>query len=408
MVVISRFWRAAAFLFTALALLGVCAFVPATAAAAQAGTVTLNGYGYPAHQVFTNSNTYQLFGALGWSNNQRQLYVSIYPADFPDTQRTDIYFVFPPGDPAPGTYVAPGGWEVMPEPGLIYQDFGHSFQCYGGTFTLNSIDTSSPWGEAFDVSWTSSSSATVCGSGHAVFTAVVPPDTTAPTVVFSPSDTVVAVTTEAGTTVDFASHVSATDDRDPNPQITCNPTSGTYFTVGYHEVSCTATDNAGNRSTPQLLRVLVLEPDTTPPYFYYMPDYNVPATDPTGAVVSLYVLAYDERSTATVTCTIEPGGIPVGQYDSYKFPINAPGTNTKVVCVATDASGNQATGSFTVHVQGAWEQTGALIAEIDSWAIPKLGTSLHDKLIVVQKLLASGKIRKRAKRSRRSSTRLTR
>src|SRR4051794_3954043 len=115
-----------AFLFAAIALLGVCAFMPATAAAAQAGTVTLNGYGYPAEQVFTNSNTSQLFGALGWSNNQRQLYVSIYPADFPNTPRTDIYFVFPPGDPAPGTYVAPGGWEGMPEPGLIYQDFGHS------------------------------------------------------------------------------------------------------------------------------------------------------------------------------------------------------------------------------------------------------------------------------------------
>ena len=40
-------------------------------------------------------------------------------------------------------------------------------------------------------------------------------------------------------------------------------------------------------------------------------------------------------------------------------------TNTRVVCVATDASGNPATGSFTVHVQGAAEQTGALMAEID-------------------------------------------
>jgi hypothetical protein len=379
--------RASVLLVAVLAALGAFALLPATASASQSGTVTLSGYGGTTH-VYSTANNDQVNSSFGAVAGGQSLFLSVYPADFYTTFRHIEVYLFSHGPMVPGTYTATQGFQsYYAEHGLVVQDGVDSVTDATGTFTINSIDTTSPWGLQFDVSWTSP-----LGSGHAVVTATAPPDTTPPTVVFSPSDTVVAETTGAGTTVDFASHVSATDDRDPNPQVTCTPSSGSYFAVGYNEVWCTATDNAGNTSYPRLLRVIVLAPDTTPPYFYYLPDYNVPATGPDGATISLYMLAYDDRGTATITCTVPPNGTQiVGSYATLKFPINAPGTSTTVNCVATDAAGNQTNGSFKVHVQGAGELTGALIAEIDGWNLDKLGTSLHDKLVIVQGALAAGK-----------------
>jgi len=387
----SCFSRAAVLLVAVLAALGVLASTPASALASQTGTVSLSGYGGTTH-VYTTANSYQLVGSVGDVAGGQELYLSIYPADFfTDYHRIDIY-LFTNGPMVPGTYTAPGGFQsYYSQHGVVVQDWVDGAFDSGGSFTINSIDTTSQWGQQFDVSWTSSS-----GNGHAVFTATAPPDTTPPQVVFTPSDTVVAHTTGTGTTVDFASQVSATDDRDPNPQVTCNPQSGSWFPLGLTYVICTATDNTGNTSYPATLRIVVLTPDTTPPYWYYKPDYNLPASGPDGAVVSLYIQAYDDRNgPVTVSCT-GPDGTQIGPYvpvfsASVKFPINAPGETTTVSCVATDEAGNQSGGSFTVHVQGASELTGALIAEIDGWKLDKLGTSFHDKLVTVQDLLATGK-----------------
>ena len=43
--------------------------------------------------------------------------------------------------------------------------------------------------------------------------------------------------------------VTATDDRDPAPDVVCVPPSGSFFPHGTTIVSCTATDDAGNEST---------------------------------------------------------------------------------------------------------------------------------------------------------------
>ena len=382
--------RAGVLLTAVVAAIGIAALEPGAALADQTGTVTLSGYGGTTH-VYTTATTSSLYDSVSDVPGGQELYLSIYPADFyTNYQRIDLY-LFTNGPMVPGTYTATAGFQgYYAEHGLVLQDWVDGAFDTGGSFTINSIDRTSPWGLQFDVNWTTSS-----GSGHAVFTASAPPDTTPPQVVFPQGDTVVAHTTEAGTTVDFASYVSATDDRDPNPQISCNPPSGSWFPLGLTYVTCTATDNAGNRSYPATLRVVVLSPDTTPPYFYYLPDHNVPATGPDGAVISLYILAYDDRNgPVAVTCT-GPDGAQIGPYApvfdaAVKFPINAPGTNTTVSCVATDEAGNQTTGSFNVHVQGAAELTGALITEIDGWNLDKLGTSFHDKLATIQSLLTAG------------------
>jgi len=73
--------------------------------------------------------------------------------------------------------------------------------------------------------------------------ATVDPDTTAPTVNV-PADLSVPATSLSGASVTFA--VSATDDRDSNPSLSCSPGSGSVFPIGDTTVTCTATDGAGN------------------------------------------------------------------------------------------------------------------------------------------------------------------
>ena len=41
----------------------------------------------------------------------------------------------------------------------------------------------------------------------------------------------------------------ATDNEDPTPEVTCTPASGSFFTIGQTQVTCTARDANGNTST---------------------------------------------------------------------------------------------------------------------------------------------------------------
>ena len=56
-----------------------------------------------------------------------------------------------------------------------------------------------------------------------------------------------------GSVVRYAGSVSATDDFDPHPNISCSPASGSTFPIGTNQVDCTATDLAGNTTTGSFL-----------------------------------------------------------------------------------------------------------------------------------------------------------
>jgi outer membrane protein assembly factor BamB len=62
-----------------------------------------------------------------------------------------------------------------------------------------------------------------------------------------PGDITTVTSDPAGAVVSF--DVSATDNADPNPQVTCDPASGSTFPIGETTVTCTATDSAGNTAT---------------------------------------------------------------------------------------------------------------------------------------------------------------
>jgi hypothetical protein len=83
-----------------------------------------------------------------------------------------------------------------------------------------------------------------------------PPDTTPPTLNL-PGGMTVEAPDESGTNVSYSA--SATDDRDPNPTISCSRASGSFFPVGDTTVNCTATDASGNQSTGSFV-VHVLPP----------------------------------------------------------------------------------------------------------------------------------------------------
>jgi hypothetical protein len=72
------------------------------------------------------------------------------------------------------------------------------------------------------------------------------PDTFAP-VIACHADTTIGCVAEDSIAVTFG--VTATDDCDPAPVVTCVPPSGSFFHTGATEVTCTAVDSVGNSST---------------------------------------------------------------------------------------------------------------------------------------------------------------
>ena len=92
--------------------------------------------------------------------------------------------------------------------------------------------------------------------------------------------------------------------------------------------------------------------DATPPTLVVPADMVVDATEPAGATATFAATATDAIDPApTVQCDPASGTV---------FPI---GTTT-VTCTATDASGNAATDTFTVHVKDAAEQLADLAAAV--------------------------------------------
>jgi hypothetical protein len=117
---------------------------------------------------------------------------------------------------------------------------------------------------------------------------------------------------------------------------TCSPASGSTFPLGTTTVTCSATDAAGNTGNNSFT---VTVQDTTAPTLTLPSNMTVSATSAAGAVVTFSASASDlVDGSVAVTCTPASGST------------FAPGTTT-VNCSATDAAGNEASGSFTVSVK---------------------------------------------------------
>jgi HYR domain len=162
-------------------------------------------------------------------------------------------------------------------------------------------------------------------------------DTTAPVVTVPTTDVTAEATGPNGANVSFNNDVSATDAVYGSVNVDCTPASGSIFGLGSTQVSCTATDGSGNTSAPKTFNVKVQ--DTTPPKLTLPANITEEATGPNGNAVTYNATASDlVDGHVAVDCTPPSGST---------FAI----ATTTVNCSATDAAGNEATGSFTVKVE---------------------------------------------------------
>lgn len=170
---------------------------------------------------------------------------------------------------------------------------------------------------------------------------VIGVDTTGPAVTITGDSPV-----EVGTPALFTA--SAYDNVSGFVAVSCSRASGFAAQLGNNMVTCTAADGAGN---PGSANITIVGVDTKRPALSLPANITVDATGPTGAVVSYSVTATDSPNPAAPTVACSPAsGTP--------FPI---GTGT-VSCTATDASGNSATGSFSVTVRGPQQLVSSLQA----------------------------------------------
>jgi hypothetical protein len=138
-------------------------------------------------------------------------------------------------------------------PGLSVSGDGRGCNTLTGQFDVNEISRAST-GEllVFDVTFEQHCE----GADPALFGRIrienppPPPDVTPPTLNL-PGDITVEATNASGTNVSYS--VTASDDRDPNPTVTCTPSSGSFFPVGTTTVGCQATDASGNVATGSFL-----------------------------------------------------------------------------------------------------------------------------------------------------------
>jgi hypothetical protein len=161
---------------------------------------------------------------------------------------------------------------------------------------------------------------------------------------------------------------------DPNPFVSCPPTSGATFALGRTTVHCTAKDASGNVARGSFD---VTVADTTAPVLHVPRAITANASSPEGATVAYTATATDvvDRSPA-VSCRPASGTT---------FAI---GTTT-VLCTATDGGGNSARASFTVHVKSAVEGSRDLRRHVTGAG---RGKRLADKVSAIQTKLARGNL----------------
>lgn len=137
-----------------------------------------------------------------------------------------------------------------------------------------------------------------------------------------------------GATVAFNPAPAATDAVSGARAVTCSPASGSTFPLGATQVTCAATDAAGNAATGTFT---VTVRDTLAPSLT-LTNRTVEATSAAGAAVTYEATAADAvTGDVPVTCDVPSGAT---------FPL---GTTT-VRCAAADAAGNTAEGTFQVAV----------------------------------------------------------
>jgi hypothetical protein len=186
----------------------------------------------------------------------------------------------------------------------------------------------------FSLMWSRFGVTSLTGSSAITFQVNVIGNT--PPTLHLPADKTVEATSPAGAAVTWSA--TATDDEDAvAPTPSCTPASGSTLPLGTTTVGCSVTDGGGLGDAGSFDVTVV---DTTAPDLVGLPaDRSITTGDPSGAT-----FAY-ESPTATDAADPDP---EVGCLPASGSQVGV-GTTT-VTCTTRDASGNEATGTFTVDV----------------------------------------------------------
>jgi hypothetical protein len=163
-------------------------------------------------------------------------------------------------------------------------------------------------------------------------------DTTPPQVSGMPANQTLEATSAAGATATFTLPTMWNDIVDGPRAVSCNHASGETFPLGTTTVACSASDTSGNTANASFT---ITVQDTTGPVITVPANITVPATGPSGAVVT-----YTEPTANDAVDGPEP--VTCNHHSGDTFPI---GTTT-VTCTASDSRGNTSTKTFTVTVVG--------------------------------------------------------
>lgn len=172
---------------------------------------------------------------------------------------------------------------------------------------------------------------------------------TTPPVLNLPGTQIVQAHSPTGSFVTLA--LTATDDTDPSPIVTCTPPSGSKFPIGITTVQCTATDASGN-STSGSFHVQVH--DTLAPILSMPANIIAEARRPAGASISYSVSASDPFGadpSPVISCNPPSGSV---------FQLGT----TIITCTATDFTGNSSSDSFTITVNDTTPPTLTLPSDI--------------------------------------------
>lgn len=185
---------------------------------------------------------------------------------------------------------------------------------------------------------------------------VTAPPNTAPSLNL-PGPVTAEATSSSGAAVSY--DVSATDAEDnPDPIPSCNPASGSTFSLGSTTVNCYVTDSGGLSANGSFS---VTVQDTTPPALTLPMDILAEATGAAGAVISYTASATDlVDGSVLVSCSPDSGSI-------FGF-----GT-TQVNCSASDSHSNTANNSFNVTVEDSTAPVLALPDDITAEATSAAG-----------------------------------
>jgi HYR domain len=161
------------------------------------------------------------------------------------------------------------------------------------------------------------------------------PDTIAPEIVCL-ADTTIS-SPDSLVVVNF--EVTAVDDCDPAPVVTCTPPSGSSFPAGATLVTCTAVDSLGNQSSCTF--TVNIGSASSAPEITCPDDITVTCAPESGVEVEFEVTAIDDNDPAPVVTSVPLSGsvFPVGE--------------TLVTSTAMDSDGNESTCTFTVTVEEA-------------------------------------------------------